>query len=236
MNVAYNMDCMEAMRKMPDKAFELAIVDPPYGISATKMKMGAGAPSRGGNTSFAVADRKGRLNAGAGKLKDRAIQNLSCDWDYKPPTPEYFAELFRVSQNQIIWGGNYFDLPPTRGIVCWDKEQPWENFSQWEMAWTSLDTPAAMYRLSTTKASAAEGKIHPTQKPVALYKWLLRKYAKQGDRILDTHLGSGSSRIAAYDMGFDFTGYEIDPDYFKAQEERYKRHTAQLNFFVGADQ
>ena len=131
---------------------------------------------------------------------------MQCDWDFYPPSEDYFRELERVSKNRIIWGGNYFQLPPTRGILCWDKMQPWENFSQFELAWTSFDF-----------------KIHPTQKPIALYHWVLKKFAKQGDKILDTHLGSGSSRIAAYKMGFDFYATEIDKDYFQAQEKRFKK-------------
>ena len=138
-----------------------------------------------------------------------------------PPPPEYFKELFRVSRNQIIWGGNYFDLPPTRGIVCWDKQQPWENFSQFELAWTSFDTPAAIFRFRNTGGKFE--KIHPTEKPVELYSWLLRKYAKEGDTILDTHLGSGSSRIAAYMLGFDFVGVEIDKAFFDAEERRFRK-------------
>lgn len=222
----YNMDCMEYMRSMPDKFFELAVVDPPYGINAPNMTMGTNMNRKhGGYNGESVAQRlkKGRLNQGAGKLKNRALNTMPCDWDFNPPGKEYFDELFRVSKNQVIWGGNYFDLPPTRGIVCWDKLQPWENFSQFELAWTSFDRPAAIIRLSNTGGADKEVKIHPTQKPVALYHWILKKFANLGDRILDTHLGSGSSRIAAYKMGFDFYATEIDKEYFDAQEERFRR-------------
>ena len=222
----YNMDCMDYMRSMPDKFFELAVVDPPYGINAPNMTMGTNMNRKhGGYNGESVAQRlkKGRLNQGAGKLKNRALNTMPCDWDFNPPGKEYFDELFRVSKNQVIWGGNYFDLPPTRGIVCWDKLQPWENFSQFELAWTSFDRPAAIIRLSNTGGSNKEVKIHPTQKPVALYHWILKKFANLGDRILDTHLGSGSSRIAAYKMGFDFYATEIDKEYFDAQEERFRR-------------
>jgi len=204
-NVAYNMDCMEAMREMPDKAFELAIVDPPYGIGI----------------NHNIGRRKG----------DKPSEYKKVTWDNSPPSAEYFQELRRVSVNQIIWGGNYFtdNLTPSICWLCWDKGFSEDvSFASFELAWTSFDKAAKRHYLP----SAQKDRIHPTQKPVALYKWLLRNYAKPGDRILDTHLGSGSSRIAAYDMGFDFTGYEIDPDYFKAQEERFARHVAQLNMFV----
>ena len=206
MNAAYNMDCMEAMRSMPDKAFDLAVVDPPYGL-----------PRDSSN------DR--------GKLKSRIFNqgNIS-RWD-KPPIKEYFDELFRVSKNQIIWGGNYFDLSPCRCFVVWDKLQPWENFSRCEYAWTSFDMPSKLFAFDNRYGN----KIHPTQKPIELYAYLLARFAKPGDKILDTHLGSGSSRIAAYDAGLDFTGYEIDPEYFKAQEERFEAHAAQLSLFVGGN-
>jgi site-specific DNA-methyltransferase (adenine-specific) len=218
-------DCMEVMREFPDGHFDLAIVDPPYGISAPRMGMASdvrdGKYRRG-------AGRKNRLNAGAGKLKDRALQRLSSDWDARPPGPEYFIELQRVSKNQIIWGGNYFDLPPTRCVVCWDKEQPWENFSQWEMAWTSFDRPAAIFRRQN--GCKEPGKIHPTQKPVKLYEWLLLKFSSPGQRILDTHLGSGSSAIAAHYAQCPFVGVEIDGTYFANSCARIERETAQVAF------
>lgn len=221
----YNMDCMEYMKSIPDKFFELAVVDPPYGINAPNMRMGTNMNRKnGGYNGESVAQRikKGRLNQGAGKLKNRALNTMKCDWDFYPPSKEYFDELFRVSQNQIIWGANYFNLPPTRGILCWNKMQPWDNFSQFELAWTSFDCPAAMIYLSNTGGANKESKIHPTQKPITLYHWLLNKFAKPGDKIFDSHLGSGSSRIAAYKMGFDFYGTEIDKDYFDAMERRFK--------------
>ena len=197
-----NSDCMDLMKEYPDKHFELAIVDPPYGLQAM------------GNLS--------RMN-GAGKLANRAINMLSCDFDMLLPTPEYFQELIRVSKNQIIWGGNYFPLPPTRGIICWDKVQPWPNFSAWEMAWTSFDCPAKLFKFD----NRTSGKIHPTQKPVALYEWLLTKYAKKGDKILDTHMGSGSIAIACHNLGFDLTACELDKDYYEAAMKRIDFHTAQ---------
>ena len=201
MNVAYNVDCMEYMRTLPDKAFDLAVVDPPYGISITD---------------------SGRLKK-YNKNKER--------WDDKTPPKEYFQQLFRVSKNQIIWGANYFGLPPCRGFLIWDKQQPEDvSFASCEYAWTSFDVSAKTFYFSALRDNVA--RIHPTQKPVALYAWIYSRYAKQGDKILDTHLGSGSSRIAAWDAGLDFVGCEIDPDYFKAQEERFKEHTAQENLFL----
>ncbi|MEG1290611.1 MAG: DNA methyltransferase [Bacteroidales bacterium] len=181
--------------------------------------------SMGGYKYDSVAQRlKKERYHGRGKLKDR-IFNQTADkvksWDVKP-SEEYFEQLFRVSKNQIIWGGNYFGLPPTRGVICWDKMQPWENFSQWEMAWTSFDYPAALFKFSNTGGANVEKKIHPTQKPVALYAWLLQRFAKPGNTVLDTHLGSGSSRVAAYKLGFDFYGCEIDREYFEASKKRFE--------------
>ena len=204
-NKAFNVDCMVVLKETPDKFYDLCICDPPYGIG-DKFK---------GGTS--------------GKMNFNEIVNKA--WD-TAPSADYFKELFRVSSNQIIWGGNYFDLPPTRCFITWDKGIS-EDFSlaMAELAWTSFDKLAKIFRLCVPKDGL---KIHPTQKPVALYEWLLTHYAKPGDKILDTHLGSGSSRIAAYNLGFDFTGYEIDKDYFDAQEERFAAHTAQINLFVEA--
>lgn len=230
----YNMDCMDGMKEFPDDFFDLAIVDPPYGINATKMSMGTNkARKMGGYPSVSTADRvrKGRLNQGAGKLKNRAIQNMNCEWDFSPPGQEYFSELFRVSKNQIIWGGNYFDLPPTRGIIAWDKLQPWENFSQFELAWTSFDKPAAIFRYSNTGGANRERKIHPTQKPVALYLWLLQKYAKKGDLILDTHVGSASSLVACHKAGYKFVGFEKDEQYFRESNRRLETEMQQLTMF-----
>lgn len=199
-SVTYNMDCMEYMRTCKDKQFDLAIVDPPYGIG-DKFKGG-----KSGKMQFNEVVEKG--------------------WD-EAPTEEYFAELRRVSKNQIIFGGNYFILQPSRCWIIWDKLIS-EDFSlaMAEMAWTSFDEVAKIVRMATPKDG---GKIHPTQKPVALYKWLLSHYAHAGDRIIDTHLGSGSSRIACHDMGFDFVGCEIDKDYFEAEEKRYSDHVSQLD-------
>lgn len=200
-SIAENRDCMDAMREFENGYFDLAVVDPPYGIRDS-----------------------GGVTGGAGTLKNRLFQNGIIDrWDHAP-SPEYFKELFRVSKNQIIFGGNYFDLPPSRCVLVWDKCQPWENFSQVEIAWTSFGLPAQIFRFDNRTGD----KIHPTQKPVALYQWIFQKYAKPGYKILDIHLGSGSSRIAAYDAELDFWGYEIDKDFFRQEEQRFEDHTAQL--------
>lgn len=138
-------------------------------------------------------------------------------WD-KAPGQAFFDELRRISRNQIVWGGNYFPLPPSRCILVWDKVQPWENFSQVEIAWTSFKSPAQLFRFDNRTGD----KIHPTQKPTELYAWLLRKYAKQGDRIFDPMMGSQSSRIAAWKMGFDYVGCELDREYFDRGCERFE--------------
>lgn len=233
-SIAENRDCMEVMRDFQDGYFDLAVVDPPYGISVDLQSLGQGtglAPEK--NTAKLI---KSRMNGG-GKLKERVLNRAETSWDYTPPGKEYFDKLFRVSKNQVIWGGNYFQLPPTRGIICWDKEQTFLNFSQWEMAWTSMSFPAKIFRFSNRGFTCPEKeeKFHPTQKPVALYAWIYAQFAKPGMKILDTHLGFGSSRIAAYDAGLDFWGYEIDKVYFDKQEERFERHTAQMNLFLKED-
>ena len=204
-SICENRDCMEAMGEFPDKYFELAVVDPPYGIGASEMQMGLGKKTW----------KRGKK------------------WDNEAPTQDYFSELLRVSKNQIVWGGNYFALPISRGWVFWDKDvHPGLSFSSGDLAWTSFE---CVLKKADVEYSGFRGsdstKIHPTQKPVALYKWLLTNYAKPGDKILDTHLGSGSSRIAAWDMGFDFWGYELDKDYFEAMEKRFKAHTAKPVLF-----
>ena len=202
-----NEDCMKGMARYPDKYFDLAIVDPPYGIDLANMNMGLG------NT------------AKASKAKNRKWK--AKNWDNEIPSNEYFIELFRVSKNQIIWGGNYFNLGKCNKFIIWDKEIPAGlSFSDCEFAWTSFTGSNKIFRYSAYLNKSE--KFHPTQKPPQLYKWLLSNYAKQGDKILDTHLGSGSSRIAAYEMGFDFTAFELDTEYFEAQEKRYKAHIAQL--------
>jgi len=188
---------MEAMKSMPNKAYDLAIVDPPYGLPK-------------------------RSTTGQGKLQGRILNNDTMKWD-SVPDDSYFKELSRVSQNQIIWGANNFILLPTRGFICWDKVQPWPNFSACEYAWTSFDCPAKLFQFDNRTGD----KIHPTQKPVALYQWLLKNYAKPGDKILDTHGGSCSIAIACDIMGFDLDVWEIDLDYYRAAVERFERHKKQ---------
>ena len=198
-------DNMALMARYPDNYFDLAIVDPPYGMPKDSTH-------------------------GRGKLKNRMLNNGSVEnWDIKP-NPEYFVELERVSKNQIIWGGNYFDLKGSRGFVIWDKEQPFENFSAAEYAWMSFQTVSKIFKLPATRTKD-EVKIHPTQKPILLYKWLLDKYAKQGDKILDTHLGSGSIAIACHDYKFELTACELDEEYFNKAKERIINHVAQQSLF-----
>jgi site-specific DNA-methyltransferase (adenine-specific) len=213
-----NCDCLDFMRTVKDKHFELAIVDPPYGINAPNMSA-TPCQRKNGNK---------RLNGGYGKLKDCVLNTSNCEWDNNIPDDEYFNELFRISENQIIWGYNYFPLPPTRCVICWDKVQPWENFSQIELAWTSFEQPARIFKFDNRTGN----KIHPTQKPVALYKWLLRNYAKEGDKILDTHAGSMSSVIACLDGGFQITACELDKDYFEAGKLRVLNHIKQTDMFM----
>lgn len=206
-NIAYNIDCMKYMHTLPDKAFDLAVVDPPYGI-----------------------DTKGHA-------QNRFSMGMPLDLvNGAKPAKEYFNELFRVSKNQIIWGYNHLSdmLPACREFIFWYKHNPVVTYSDGELAWTSFQRTAVCFDYPFFGFHGAEkDKIHPTQKPVALYEWLYQRYAKPGDKILDTHLGSGSSRIAAYDMGLDFVGCEIDKTYYKLQEERFVRHTAQTSLFVG---
>lgn len=218
MNIAYNMDCMEYMQTLPDKSFDLAVVDPPYGI-------GESGPKNHTRSKLAVAKN---YKAFAGN-------------DTQPPTPMYFEQLTRVSKNQIIFGANHFaDKIPNPASSCWivwDKENGNTDFADCELAWTSFKSAVRIFRfrwqgMLQGNMAEKEQRIHPTQKPIALYTWIYQRYAKPGDKILDTHLGSGSSRIAAYDAGLDFVGCEIDPDYFAAQEARYQAHVAQISLFV----
>lgn len=211
-----NEDNMQLMARYPDNYFELAIVDPPYGIGMDG----------------------GRIGKGKKLTKKK--------WDNETPNKEYFDELVRVSKNQIVWGGNYFNLPLTKSWIYWDKMQDGyaETFSSGELAWSSFNLPMKQIRYKyqgnyegyensiTTKSSKPHLlKIHPTQKPVALYKWLLDKYAKEGDKILDTHLGSGSIAIACHDYGFELTACELDKEYYDKAIERIKNHTAQQTLF-----
>ena len=188
---------MEGMKRYKDKHFDLAIVDPPYGIGISSN------PVRQAHTKK--------------------------DWDDSMPKQTYFSELMRVSKDQIIWGGNYFNLPATQNYIVWDKVQP-EDFSlaMCEFAWCSIQRPAKIFKRSVL---AERNKIHPTQKPVKLYKWLLHNYAKKGDLILDTHVGSASSLIACYDMKFDAVGFELDKDYYEASKKRLNDFMAQGRLF-----
>ena len=207
MNIAYNMDCMEAMKEMPDNAFDLAVVDPPYGIEK----------------GFSATSRIAKYGQ---------MQTVN---DARP-TKEYFTELFRVSKNQVVWGYNHLSdlLPSTKEFLFWYKHQPVDTYADGELAWTSFTKTAKCFDYPYYGSTGGDkgNRIHPTQKPVALYIWIYNTYAKPGDKILDTHLGSGSSRIAAYDLGLDFVGYEIDKEYFDKQEERFNEHTAQISLFV----
>ena len=203
-NNAFNIDCMDVLKKLPDNCFDLAVVDPPYGI----------------NINNNMGRRKG----------DKPSKYKKVTWDNNPPHKKYFDELFRVSKNQIVWGANYFQMPSTKCFIVWRKPQISENvsFSMLEYAWTSFDQTAKEF----IGMSNETDRIHPTQKPVKLYAWIFNRYAKPGDKILDTHLGSGSSRIAAYDAGLEFLGLEINRDYFQNQEQRFSDYTSQMNFFV----
>lgn len=232
----YNCDCMDYMATCRDNEFDLAIADPEYGINAPNMQMGH-APNRKGKGQYpgesTAVKLKGRLNSGGGKLKDRILNKSKISWDNEKPKPEYFKEIFRISKNQIIWGGNYFtdNLQESRCWICWDKIQPWENFSQFELAWTSFDKPAAMYRYSNTGGANKEKKIHPTQKPVKLYEWLLRYYAKPGQKIFDSHFGSLSIGIACHNLGFELTACELDKEYYEAAKKRLQIHQMQKTIF-----
>ena len=226
-------DCMDYMKDVPENAFSIAIPDPPYGINAPNMQMGTHKTRTGDGypgESVAVKLRKGRLNSVGGKLKNRLLNTSDINWDDEKPSPEYFTTLKRISKNQLIWGGNYFDLGPTRGFAIWNKNQPWPSFSQAEFCWSSFDCPSKVFTYSNRGGANEEVKIHPTQKPVPLYLWLLDTYAKKGDTILDTHLGSGSSMLAAYARGFDFVGIEKDILYYEAAVKRFMEFMKQPLF------
>jgi site-specific DNA-methyltransferase (adenine-specific) len=203
-----NEDNMELMARYPDNYFDLAIVDPPYGINFAKTHTGNG---------WTVRESK--------------------DWDKSIPEPEYFKELFRVSKNQIIWGANYMTeyLPPSMGWLFWDKGQRNFSLADGELAYTSFQKALRVFELPRGRAKAQDdktgGKIHPTQKPVQLYEWMLDNNAKEGDKILDTHLGSGSIAIACHNRGFELTACELDEEYFNNFIKRFKQVTAQQSLF-----
>lgn len=197
------MDCMEGMKRFPDKYFDLAIVDPPYGI----------------NINNNIGRRKG----------DKKSNYPRAYWDNAIPDKNYFEELFRVSKQQIIWGGNYFYLPPTKCFIIWRKPQISEgvSFSMVEYAWASFNQTAKEW----IGMSNETDRIHATQKPVALYEWLLDRYAKQGDIILDTHVGSASSLIACHNRGFKYVGFELDKYYYEESKKRLEAEIAQMSIF-----
>ena len=211
----YNMDCMEFMKDCPDKKYDLAIVDPPYGISASKKNKYHG---------------------------DAMTKYIPKEWDYRAPGQSYFKGLFKISKNQIIWGGNYFPqyLTPQKNWIVWDKLQPeGVSFSMHELAFCSVPGQAMIFkkihdgnRISNSPDKAKKYlKIHPTQKPIDLYRWLLKNYAKEGDKILDTHGGSMSSAIACHQMGFDLDIIELDKDYFDAAKQRFDKEISQMRLF-----
>lgn len=205
-----NEDNMQLMARYKNNCFNLAIVDPPYGINLANMNMGIG------NTPK------------ASKLKNRKWK--AKNWDIAIPTKEYFNELFRVSKNQIIWGGNYFNLPPCKKFIIWDKKIPKGlSFSDCEYAWTSFKGANKMFRYSAYKNKI--DKFHPTQKPIKLYEWLLMNYAKEGDKILDTHLGSGSIAIACHNLGYELTACELDKEYYDLAIKGLKQHQSQIRMF-----
>ena len=204
----YCGDCMEGMAQFPDKFFELCIVDPPYGIG---------------------------INMNQGRRKGDTIKHAKKDWDKEAPTEAYWAELQRVSVHQIVWGANNFSwIPPHNGWVVWDKDITGDvPFSKAELAYNSAISTVDMVRIrAQTGDETYTNKIHPTQKPVKLYRFLLQHYAKPGDKILDTHVGSASSLIACHEKGFQYVGFELDPDYFAAATKRLERAKAQVAFDI----
>lgn len=225
----YNVDCMKAMADYPDKYFDLAVVDPPY---------------------FSGPERRGFYGSKVSPIGVHRDYPISPEWIV--PNEDYFKELLRISKNYIVWGCNYFDFHFAPGRIVWDKCNGSSSFSDAEIAATNCHDSTRLYKFMWNGMqqgkSSAEGhimqgnkklnevRIHPTQKPVALYEWIFSKYAKPGYKVLDTHLGSGSSRIAAHDAGLEFIGFEIEPHYFDAQEERFQNHISQTNLFLDFEQ
>ena len=201
-NKIHNQDCLEAMKQMQDNQFDLAIVDPPYGLERFK---------KGGS----VVNKYGDENK---------------HWNNIKPKKEYFTELFRISKKQIIWGANNFNLPTSEYFVVWQKGNALDfSFAMVEMAWTNIKKPAKLFK--HLHVQNKDKRIHPTQKPVKLYEWLLMNYAKEGNKILDTHLGSGSIAIACHNLGYDLTGYELDKEYYDNAIKRITEHQAQTRIF-----
>ena len=206
----YNMDCMDGMKQFPDKFFDLAIVDPPYGLGID-----------------------GQKESISKNPKHNRKQHIRKSWDSSIPDKDYFYELFRVSKNQIIWGANYFVKylnTGTKGWIVWDKGQHGLTMSDCELAFSSFNCPTRVKIINRVEL-LNEGTIHPTQKPIKLYEWLLNNYAKPGDKILDTHVGSASSLIACHKLGFEYVGFELDTDYFKAALDRLAAVEAQSSIF-----
>lgn len=243
LNTFYNCDCMQLMKEFPDKYFDLALCDPPYGgavqIAAEPSALAGGRltgssktdhASAVGLTSIISARRTGGTWATKYQTRTGGIFETADikHWDIAPPE-EYFRELARISRNQIIFGGNYFALPPTRCFLIWDKVNISESFTMamCEYAWTSFNDNAKIFRYPPQD----KARFHPTQKPVALYEWILNRYAKKGDKVIDTHAGSASSLIACHNLGVNFVGCEIDEEYFKLANERLKAAQSQLSLF-----
>ena len=211
-SVVYNEDCVEALKRFSDNHFDLAIVDPPYGIGEDGLK-----------------------NHSRNQLA-QATKYTPKNWDRKAPDKEYFDELMRVSKNQIVWGGNYFGLPASNCWLVWNKKNGENLYADCELAWTSLNTAVRKFKwrwngMLQQNMKDKEVRIHPTQKPVALYDWILEQFGSDANLILDTHVGSGSSRIACNKAGKQFVGFEIDKDYYEAQEKRFKDFVSQLRMF-----
>lgn len=213
----YNKDCMEAMKDMADNQYDLAIVDPPYGINYLQS---------------AVKKSFGKAAAAKNKYTIK-------DWDKSIPSKQYFKNIFRVSKNQIIWGGNYITkyIKSSKGWIFWDKDNGTNNFSDGELAYTSFNRKLTKVKILWNgmlqyDMKNKEDRIHPTQKPIALYEWLLMNYAKEGDKILDTHLGSGSIAIACHNLGYDLDAYEIDKEYYEATMKRFNNHKLQTQLWT----
>lgn len=211
----YLMDCIAGLKHYPDKYFDLAVVDPPYGIG-----------------------EDGKSNHSRGKCAKPKLYTPK-EWDKEPPSIEYFTELFRVSKNQIVWGANHFISRMPYDSSCWlvwDKENGENDFADCELAWTSFDKAVRRYKFRWAgmlqgNMKDKENRIHPTQKPVALYDWIFTRFAEKGYKVLDTHLGSGSSRIAADKAGLDFVGFELDEEYYNALNKRFNEYKSQLRMF-----